>query len=68
MKKSYVSPAIEITEFKAEDIVRTSGGGLFNNQSTAASAGVDASSAGATVGGKSLASASVAGATFQFVE
>ena len=24
MKKSYVSPAIEITEFKAEDIVRTS--------------------------------------------
>lgn len=26
MKKSYLKPVIEITEFKTEDIIRTSGG------------------------------------------
>ena len=58
MKKSYVSPAIEITEFKAEDIVRTSAGGFLNGLTSAASGIVNAT-AGAEVGGATLGTASI---------
>ena len=47
MKKSYVSPAIEITEFKAEDIVRTS---MFAGHTAAASDGVNVTDTNATLG------------------
>ena len=64
MKKSYVSPAIEITEFKAEDIVRTS---MFAGVTTAASGGVTVAE-GAQVGDATIASVSAGNTIVQFTK
>ena len=69
MKKFYVSPAIEVTAFVAEDILTTSSAFEFDPVANpVAGSGSTSGSAGNVVGGKTIGSTTIGGATVFIIE
>ena len=68
MKKFYVSPAIEVTAFVAEDILTTSS--AFENTvlENVAGSGSTTGAAGNVVGGKTVGSATIGDSTVFIIE
>ncbi|MBQ7574097.1 MAG: hypothetical protein IJT23_07525 [Clostridia bacterium] len=68
MKKFYVSPAIEVTAFVAEDILTTSSAFENVNLESVAGSGSTTGATGNVVGGKTVGSTTIGNSTVFIIE